>query len=74
MSARIVADRDRCVGSGQCVLVDPEAFDQDDSDGLVVLVRAEPHAGDEIVRAREAVSVCPGRALSLTGDSPEEKK
>ncbi|GAA2706000.1 ferredoxin [Actinoplanes palleronii] len=62
---RIVANRDRCVGAGQCVLVDPDAFDQDDADGLVVLLRAEPHAGDELARAREAVNVCPGRALSL---------
>ncbi|MEV6345916.1 ferredoxin [Actinoplanes sp. NPDC051851] len=66
---RIVADRDRCVGAGQCVLVDPDAFDQSDEDGLVILTRPTPGAGDEIARAREAVTVCPGRALSLT--SPE---
>ena len=61
----IVTNRERCVGAGQCVLVDPEAFDQDDSDGLVVVLRPEPHSDDEILRAKEAVNVCPGRALSL---------
>ncbi|GAA2592534.1 ferredoxin [Winogradskya consettensis] len=65
MSTRIIANRDRCVGAGQCVLVDPDAFDQDDSDGLVVLIHSEPHSDDEVARAREAVNVCPGRALSL---------
>lgn len=69
MSLHIVANRERCVGAGQCVLVDPEAFDQDDADGLVLLLRAEPQAGDEIARAREAVNVCPGRALSLADQS-----
>ncbi|WP_221330122.1 ferredoxin [Actinoplanes sp. L3-i22] len=59
------ANRDRCVGSGQCVLVDPDAFDQDDADGLVVLLRAQPHDDAGLARAREAVNVCPGRALSL---------
>ena len=34
---RITADRDACVGSGQCVLTEPDVFDQDD-DGLVTLL------------------------------------
>ncbi|MFD7205669.1 ferredoxin [Streptomyces sp. NPDC059893] len=62
---RIVADGERCVGSGQCVLADPEAFDQDDSDGTVSVLRPEPRTDAEIARAREAVGICPGRALSL---------
>jgi ferredoxin len=64
---RIVADHDRCVGAGQCVLVDPGAFDQDDKDGTVIVLRPEPQSDQEIARAKEAVNVCPGRTLSLEG-------
>ena len=60
---RIKADTGVCVGSGQCVLTEPAVFDQDD-DGIVVLLTDQP--GDQAAaRAREAVSLCPSRALSL---------
>jgi ferredoxin len=62
---RIVAHHDRCVGAGQCVLVDPEAFDQKDDDGTVIVLRPYPRGEAEIALAKEAVNVCPGRTLSL---------
>lgn len=34
-SGRVGAERDRCVGAGQCVLAAPGVFDQDEEDGLV---------------------------------------
>ncbi|WP_326818543.1 ferredoxin [Streptomyces sp. NBC_01762] len=61
----ISADLGRCVGAGQCVLVDPEAFDQNDQDGTVIVLRPHPQNTLEIARAKEAVNVCPGRTLSL---------
>ncbi|GIF09126.1 ferredoxin [Actinoplanes siamensis] len=63
---RIVADLDRCVGSGQCVLTDPDAFDQSDEDGTVVLLQDAPADDEAWKRARIAVEICPSRALSLT--------
>lgn len=62
---RIVADPQRCIGAGQCVLVDPDAFDQNDDDGLVVVLRPEIDGDAALARAREAVNVCPGRTLSI---------
>jgi len=59
---RIVADRDVCVGAGQCVLTDPEVFDQSDEDGTVIVLVDTP--GD-LAKARDAVHVCPSQALSL---------
>ncbi|MGN0120061.1 MAG: ferredoxin, partial [Streptomyces albidoflavus] len=47
---RVTVDSEQCVGAGQCVLNAPEVFDQDD-DGVVVLLRAEPDERDhEAVR------------------------
>ncbi|WP_374198121.1 ferredoxin [Micromonospora sp. PLK6-60] len=57
-------DRDRCCGAGNCVLTAPEVFDQDDTDGLVLLRRAVPPA-DAVDRVRGAVELCPAGAISL---------
>lgn len=62
----IVADLGRCVGSGQCVLTDPDAFDQSDEDGTVVVIQDTPADDEAVKRARVAVDICPSRALSLT--------
>ncbi|TYC24609.1 ferredoxin [Micromonospora sp. MP36] len=64
---RVRVDRDRCCGSGNCVVTAPEVFDQDDEDGLVVLHLAEPPP-DAVDRVRRAVDLCPSGAISL--DSP----
>ncbi|OXM73783.1 MULTISPECIES: ferredoxin [Amycolatopsis] len=60
---RIVADTDLCIGAGQCVLTEPEVFDQDDDGTVVVLV--EHPEGAQLDSAREAVKLCPAMALSL---------
>lgn len=55
----ISADRELCVGAGQCVLAAPAVFDQDD-DGLVVV-----NAPDQPVDAtiEDAVHLCPAGAI-----------
>ena len=57
----ITADRDRCVGAGQCVLAAPAVFDQDD-DGLVAPLTMDPPE-DEQEAVRQAVNVCPSSAI-----------
>lgn len=59
---RIVANKDVCVGAGQCVLTDPETFDQSEDDGTVIVLVEKPL---DVEKAREAVSICPSQALSL---------
>jgi ferredoxin len=61
---RIIADTSRCVGAGQCVLTDPEVFDQDEAAGTVVVLVEHPE-GRQLDLARMAVHVCPSQALSL---------
>jgi len=59
---KIVADTDRCVGAGQCVLTAPALFDQDD-DGMVIVRVPSPDPGS-VESARAAAHLCPAQALS----------
>ena len=59
---RITVDRDLCIGSGNCVRMAPEIFDQDD-DGLVTLLVTD--AGAAFARVRQASAICPVGAVSL---------
>lgn len=59
---KIVVDRDKCIGSGQCVMTDPTLFDQDEDDGLVILLQPEPPADHEAA-AKDAAMICPSQAI-----------
>jgi ferredoxin len=64
---RITADRERCVGSGMCVLNEDRVFDQSDKDGRVLLLREE--FGAEVPEdVRYAVTWCPSQALEIHED------
>ncbi|SDL46529.1 ferredoxin [Glycomyces sambucus] len=60
---KIVADRERCAGSGMCALTAPAYFDQDDEDGLVLLLADE--AADDAGEVADAVQLCPAAALGF---------
>ncbi|WXH12659.1 ferredoxin [Microbacterium sp. LBN7] len=59
----ITVQSDACVGAGQCALVAPDVFDQDD-DGIVMLLEPDPQ-GSDLEAATRAVRLCPARAISL---------
>lgn len=63
MSIKVQADS--CVGAGQCALVAPNVFDQD-NDGIVVVLNAEPKDSD-LDAANRAARLCPARAITVTG-------
>jgi ferredoxin len=54
-------DRDKCIGSGACVIACPEVFGQD-GDGLVVLLEESPPPKfqDRVV---EASNACPASVI-----------
>lgn len=60
---RVIVDRDRCCGSGNCVWSAPDVFDQDDEMGLVLVLRPEPpeEAAERVARA---VRMCPAEAIT----------
>jgi ferredoxin len=61
---KITLDADKCCGTGQCVLIAPEVFDQRDEDGVVVLLDAEPPAGQHDA-VREAAAICPAAVIEV---------
>jgi len=62
---RPAVDRERCIGSGQCVLSAAGVFDQDDR-GVVVLVDPDPPS-ERLDDVRAAAELCPARAIRFTG-------
>lgn len=60
---RIEADREVCIGSGNCVWISDILFDQDD-DGIVLVLQPEVPAGQRD-KAASAVKLCPSGALRL---------
>lgn len=60
---KIKADRDVCIGAGNCVLAAENVFDQDD-DATVVILQESP-VGTDADAARNAVGSCPSGALSI---------
>ena len=59
----IEADRECCIGAGNCVMTADALFDQDD-DGIVVVLAADVPA-DEETRARRAAQLCPAGAITV---------
>ncbi|GAB3844910.1 ferredoxin [Dactylosporangium cerinum] len=63
---RIIADREACIGAGQCVLSADTVFDQDDDDGRVLLLNERTDS--DVSGVEQAVLLCPSQALTLTDD------
>ncbi len=61
---KIITDRDKCIGAGQCVLVAPEIFDQTEDDGTVIVLQEDPPAESHNA-IRQAAGVCPGMAIEV---------
>ncbi|MBB5783574.1 ferredoxin [Nonomuraea jabiensis] len=65
---KIVVDEAKCCGAGQCVLIAPDVFDQNEDDGIVILLEAEP-AAHLHAAVREAAAVCPAAAIQVDEDA-----
>ena len=61
---KIVADRARCIGSGNCVMLAPTLFTQREDDGLVEVIDSDVSL-DGLPTVSLAVESCPGRALDI---------
>ncbi|HLM03821.1 MAG TPA: ferredoxin [Blastococcus sp.] len=59
---RVEVEPEKCIASGQCVLIAESVFDQDEEEGTVVLRTEEVPAGAEEA-TRNAERICPARAI-----------
>ena len=62
---RLAVDGDRCIGIGQCELLEPEVFRLDDETAISRVVDGAT-LGRE--RAAEVVERCPSMAISILED------
>ena len=66
---RIVVDRERCIGSGNCSFYAPNTFELDDELKSVVV---DP-GGDDPADARAAVEGCPVNAISIRDEAGDPR-
>ncbi|MDQ0826101.1 ferredoxin [Arthrobacter sp. B2I5] len=55
----------KCVGAGVCAIAAPEIFDQNEDDGIVVVLNAHPPAEQES-KLRDAAVRCPAAVITLS--------
>jgi ferredoxin len=63
----VTVDTEVCIGSGNCVRLAEDVFDQDDEEGVVVLLVDTPPADREAI-VRRAAATCPTRAITIIED------
>ena len=63
---RVTIDRDLCIGSGNCVRLADDVFDQDDEAVAVVLIEEPGPDRDAVVRM--AAETCPTGAIGIVDD------
>lgn len=61
---KLIVDRVVCTGAGNCVRLAPDWFDQDDDEGLVVLLGDSPQ-DDLKPLMRDVVDACPTGAVRV---------
>ncbi len=68
---RIKTIRSNCIASGNCTIVAPDLFGQDDEG--VVVARVTRLSAAQLADARSAAAACPVAAIELEDDvGPEE--
>jgi ferredoxin len=60
----IEIDKDVCIGAGQCALVAPRVFAQDDDGYSTLLPHHENRTGDPLTH--EAARACPVSAITVS--------
>ncbi len=58
-------EKDKCISSGHCTVAAPDVFDQYEDSGVVFL-RTDHPAPEQEGDVRDAVSMCPVLAITVT--------
>ena len=64
---QVTIDRDRCIGSGLCLLYAPGTFEHDESTKAVLI----EGSNDDLETVKIAIEACPTRALRLDADEEQ---
>ena len=64
---RVQADKSRCIAAGQCVLKSPKVFDQQEDNGMVMVLDENP-APELHASVRLAARVCPASVITIHED------
>jgi ferredoxin len=62
---KVLLDRMKCQGYGNCVIAAPDVFDVDDSGHVVLLIAADELPDERTAEIKQAVRDCPVAALAL---------
>ncbi len=65
MVKRLVIDAEKCILAGECIYNHPEYFGWDDDDTAIAVLKPEIVTDDDAVHAEQAISLCPGGAISI---------
>ena len=61
---RIAIHPDKCIAAGHCVSAAADVFDQNEDDGIVILLNANP-SSDRLEAVRTAARLCPTSAIEI---------
>ncbi|MDT5366149.1 MAG: ferredoxin [Mycobacterium sp.] len=62
---RVTVEADKCVAAGHCVLAAADVFDQDEDDGVVIVLDDEP-GPEHHAAVRQAAQLCPAAVIRLS--------
>lgn len=65
---KVTATRNTCIGAAQCSQSAPNVFTQDDDEGLVEILDADPPEA-EWENVRQAENLCPSASIHLKDDA-----
>jgi len=60
---KVTIYEDKCIGSGQCVMIASEVFDQND-EGIVVLLDENPPSSEQS-KVLQAARICPTSVITV---------
>lgn len=69
---RVIAQTQKCIASGTCVLTCPQIFEQRDEDGVVHVVDEHPSL-DLLTRVKQVIDLCPAQVFRLEDEDQTEE-
>lgn len=72
MGTRIVIDEEKCILAGECIYNHPDYFAWDEDETAALVVKADIEGDDDQRHADQAISLCPGGAISIVGEAAED--